>query len=212
MLRATVRSDNFRTMRTLIPVLLLSLPCAAIAAAQSPPSIGAPTLAEVAKKNQEARGKDGKPAKVFTNDDLKPVVAPPPPDPPASTPASNASPASPSADAAPADSAQTPAAAADAKPAETRDRAYWSKRIAADRSKLEQDRVLADAMQSRINALNADFVNRDDPAQRSKVASDRQRAMSELDRLKKAIADDQKAIAATEEEARRSNVPAGWLR
>jgi hypothetical protein len=199
-------------MRTLITAILIGMPVALGAQAQTP-SIGAPTLAEVAKKNQEARSKDGKPAKVFTNDDLKPVVAPLPP--PSSSGAAADAPAAATADAAaPAAGAAPQAAAAPAaeKPAETRDRTYWSKRVAEEKARLEQDRVLADALQSRINALNADFVNRDDPAQRSQVAADRQKAMAELNRLKNAITADQKAIAATEEEARRSGVPPGWLR
>ena len=64
----------------------------------------------------------------------------------------------------------------------------------------------------RINALTTDFVNRDDPAQRGVLASDRQKATAELERLKKSIADTTRAIPALEEEARRANVPAGWLR
>jgi len=205
------RADNFRAMRILITAILIGMPMALGAQTQTP-SIGAPTLAEVAKKNQEGSGKDGKPAKVFTNDDLKPVVAPLPPPAPAGGDAP-AAPAAPPAAAA-ASAADTPQAAGASgdKPGETRDRTYWSKRVAAEKARLEQDRVLADALQSRINALNADFVNRDDPAQRSRVAADRQKAIAELDRMKNVIAADQKAIAATEEEARRANVPAGWLR
>jgi len=36
--------------------------------------------------------------------------------------------------------------------------------------------------------------------------------LTELDRLKKQIVDDQKAITDIEEEARRAGVPPGWLR
>ena len=67
-------------------------------------------------------------------------------------------------------------------------------------------------MQTRVNALTTDFVNRDDPAQRGIIERDRQRALTELDRLKKQIVDDQKAITDIEEEARRAGVPPGWLR
>jgi hypothetical protein len=72
--------------------------------------------------------------------------------------------------------------------------------------------MLVDAMQTRINALNTDFVNRDDPAQRSVIERDRQRALSELTRLKQAVVDGKKAVADLEEEARRAGVPPGWLR
>lgn len=77
---------------------------------------------------------------------------------------------------------------------------------------VRRDGVLVDAMQSRINALTTDFVNRDDPAQRDVIAKDRQTAVEELARLKKAVADGTKAISELEDEARRAGVPAGWLR
>jgi hypothetical protein len=63
-----------------------------------------------------------------------------------------------------------------------------------------------------LNALNADFVNADDPARRSAIEQDRQRAATELERVKKEVADQTKALAAIEEEARRAKVPPGWLR
>jgi hypothetical protein len=207
--RVALRTDNFRAMRTLITAVLISVP-AILGAQTQTPSIGGATLAEVAKKNLETRSNDGKGAKVYTNDDLTPVAAPATPSPAAGT-AARAPAASPEPAAAGGDTPQDKAATA-AKPAEGRDREYWNKRVAAEKSKLDQDRVLAEALQSRINALNTDFVNRDDPAQRSKVSADREKAIGELDRINKAIVADQKAIAATAEEARRSGVPAGWLR
>jgi hypothetical protein len=72
--------------------------------------------------------------------------------------------------------------------------------------------MFQEALQSRINALSTDFVNRDDPAQRSVIAADRQKAMAELDRVKQESAELQKAIAAIQEEGRRAGAPAGWLR
>jgi hypothetical protein len=67
-------------------------------------------------------------------------------------------------------------------------------------------------MQTRINSLNADFVNRDDPAQRAVIERDRQKALAELARLKQSILDTKKKTADFEEEARRAGVPPGWLR
>ncbi len=72
--------------------------------------------------------------------------------------------------------------------------------------------MLADALQSRLNALTTDIVNRDDPAQRAQLERERQRALLELDRTKIEIAEHVKAIAAIEEEARKAGVPPGWLR
>ena len=77
---------------------------------------------------------------------------------------------------------------------------------------LDQEKTLVEALQSRVNALTTDFVNRDDPAQRAVVAADRQKALLELDRMKKAITADTKALADLEEEARGAGVPPGWLR
>jgi len=80
------------------------------------------------------------------------------------------------------------------------------------REAAQRNRVLADALQSRINALSADFTARDDPSQRAVIARDRDRALVELGRLKTQIQDQDKAIADAMEEARRAGVPAGWLR
>jgi hypothetical protein len=84
--------------------------------------------------------------------------------------------------------------------------------MTAARDNLNRLQTFQDALQTRINSLTADFVNRDDPAQRQVISSDRQKALAELDRVKKDIQETQASIAATEEEARRTNVPPGWLR
>lgn len=204
-----VGADSLGAMRTSVTLLILSL-ALSLGAPSSAQSIGAPSLADVATKNREAQRKDGKPPKVYSNDDLRPAPAPPSAAAPANTPTT--SPTVQSTPAAPDAAAAEHTVAPEQKPSDTKDRAYWSKRIAAAREQLDHDRVLAEALQSRINALTADFTNRDDPAQRDKVAADRQKAMAELDRTKKALAADQKAIPAIEEEARRAGVPPGWLR
>jgi len=93
-----------------------------------------------------------------------------------------------------------------------KDQKYWSDRKKQVDSKLERDKVLADAMQSRINGLTADFSARSDPAQRAQIERDRQRAVAEYDSLQKTIKDDQKAQTDLDEEARKASVPPGWLR
>jgi hypothetical protein len=85
-------------------------------------------------------------------------------------------------------------------------------RSSAARAALERSKMFQDALQSRINALKTDFVNRDDPAQRAQLELERQRALAELERVKKEIADQTKAITDIEEEARKAGVPPGWLR
>lgn len=105
--------------------------------------------------------------------------------------------------------AGAPAAAGGEAP---RDEKYWRDRITAARNNLSRAQIFAESLQSRINALSADFVNRDDPAQRAKIGEDRQRALDELARVQTEIADFTQAIADIEDEARRLNVPPGWLR
>ena len=80
------------------------------------------------------------------------------------------------------------------------------------RERLERDQTFLQALQGRIDSLTTDFVNRDDPAQRGQIAGDRQKTLAELDRLRKSVETDKRAIPEFEDEARRSGVPAGWLR
>jgi hypothetical protein len=186
----------------------------------TPVAVRAQSLGDLAQK-EEARRKDTKSGtKVYSNRDL-PNVSPAEPAPAASAPATPNAAATPPPAADPPDdppaagTTSEPAAAsrpADRPPDEGKEREKWQQRMRALREQLERNRVLADALQTRLNSLDADFVNRDDPAQRSKVAADRDRTAVELNRLKKVIAADEKAIPALEEEARRAGVPPGWLR
>ncbi|OLC48710.1 MAG: hypothetical protein AUH43_08770 [Acidobacteria bacterium 13_1_40CM_65_14] len=165
----------------------------------------AQSLADIAKKEEERRKKIPEPAKVYTNKDLGAAPAP-------SAPAPAASPAATAPDAA------KDAAAAKGKEQETKDKEppkdqkFWAGRMKTLRDEVARNETYAEAMQTRLNSLQADFVNRDDPAQRSVIERDRQKVASELSRLKQSITDGKKAIADLEEEARRAGVPPGWLR
>jgi len=113
----------------------------------------------------------------------------------------------------PANPAQAGAAADPAMAGEPRkDEKWWRDRIAASRSALERDGVLAEAMQSRINSLQADAISRDDPAQQLQLRQQLGRALGELERLKKQVEADRKAITDVQNEARRQGVPPGWVR
>jgi hypothetical protein len=166
----------------------------------------AQSLGDVAKREAERRKTVKAAGKVYTNEDVQPAPAP------AAPTAASGQPA----DTAAAPAATTPApdqpAAAEGKPDETRTEPYWKKRITAARDSLSRSQTFADALQTRINALSTDFVNRDDPAQRNLVAADRQKAVDELARVKTEIAQYQKAITDIQDEARRANVPAGGVR
>jgi hypothetical protein len=196
-------------MKRAIAILTLSVLVAPVVAAaqgaqtQQPAS---PTLAEVAKAEEARRKSVRKPAKVYTNDNLKPdngTVRPAPPAPDTTVPAVNL----------PGGTAAQPAPDAAPDPAsEAKGQAYWSGRMKAAQAALDRSRVFAESLQSRINALTTDFVNRDDPAQRAQIETNRKAALAELDRVKLEIEAQQKAIAAIEEEARRAGVPSGWLR
>jgi len=172
------------------------------------PLAHAQTLGDLARQEEARRKAIARPAKVYTNDDLRNQPAPPPPAPAPAAPAggappSTATPPSPSGAQAGKQEGSTPQAA---------DEATWRQRIATARDTLARSQTLQEALQSRINALTTDFTNRADPAQRAVIATDRQKALAELDRVKKEIQQSQKAITDIQEEARKAGVPAGWVR
>lgn len=195
---------KFFAIRSAAVALILAF--AAAAPAQS--------LADLARKEQERRKAIRTSGKVYTNDGLRPEppssgAAPAAPAPAAAVPSPATPPpppgSTPSADA---PGTQTPAVPAGAP----RTEADWRKRVAAERDALSRAQIFAEALQSRINVLSADFVNRDDPVQRNTVAGERQKALSELDRVKQEIQQHQKALTTIQDEARRAGVPAGWVR
>lgn len=161
------------------------------------------SLGDVAKKTESRKKAAAKPAKVYTNDDLPKV------DPSVTPPA----PAAPQASTPPPTSGEQPPAA-EQKPDDgpKKDEAYWRARVAEIRDNLQRARMFQEALQTRINSLSADFTSRDDPAQRGVVAADRQKALAELERVKKEIKDFEKQLSDLEDEARRAGVPPGWLR
>jgi hypothetical protein len=171
------------------------------------PLARAQSLADLAKKEEDRRKTVGAPAKVYTNKDLNQVPAGSPPPPPAEA----AKPADDAAKAADGGAKSTTAKPAVEK-APVKDQAYWAERLKALQATLSRDENYADAMQTRINALTTDFVNRDDPAQRAVIEQNRQKSIAELARLTKSVQDTKKAIADFFEEARRAGVPPGWLR
>ena len=177
-----------------VVVLLLILAGMGISA-----PLRAQSLADVAKKEEERRKKLPAPAKVYTNKDLTAV--------PAGTPVS------------PSTASSEPTAVA-APPADTpkedkgpvKDQAYWSGRRKGLQDKLDRDESFLLALQTRINSLATDFVNRDDPVQRAGIERDRLKAIADMARLQQDLVNDKKALADLDEEARRAGVPPGWLR
>jgi hypothetical protein len=177
-------------------------------ASSTPVAAQAPTLGDVARKEQERRKNLPAATKVYTNKDLpKSAIRP-----------EGAAPA------APAEEPSTPLSAEGAAkpgPAEEKqpeapaaggDEAAWKKRMGDAREELRRNEMFAEALQTRINSLSQDLRSRDDPAQRGRIAGDRKDAIAELARVKQAIESGKKSIADIEEEARKAGVPPGWLR
>ena len=192
-------------VRLLSVAALVFIGVANVAAAQS--------LGDVAKK-EEQRRKTVKSGKVYTNDELK---RDPTPSVPAS--ASTGTTSAPGASSTPAPAPASSGNNADRDDsankdgsADKSDEKTWRKRITNARESLQRSQAFADALQSQLNALSTDFVNRDDPIQRQQIAKQRDGVLAELDRVKKEVAAQTKAISDIQEEARRANVPAGWVR
>ena len=178
----------------------------ALLAAATP--LAAQNLADVARAEEARRKSIRGQAKVYTNETLRGAdggepPAPPPPQAPAATPA-------PAATAKPATPGTKPAAPSTADAA--KDEKFWRDRLAGARDALRRSQTFADALQSQINGLYTEFVNMSDPAQRALIEQKRLAAIAEQDRVKADIVKETKALADIEDEARRANVPAGWLR
>ncbi len=174
------------------------------------PSVAGQTLADVARAEEARRKAIKRPAKLYTNASLKPA---PSSDGLAIGTAPVSVPATPAAqDPATVKPAAAPSTEVAAKAEPARDEAYWRKRIGDARAQRDRNAVYLESLENRINGLWADFTARDDPAQRAVIAQNRQKAIDERDRLQKDQLALDKQIKDIEEEARRANVPAGWLR
>jgi len=158
----------------------------------------AQSLADVARA-EEARRKTIKPgAKVYTNEDLGGTLP---------------------TSAAPVDAAPAPAGAkADAKPEDqkavdpAKTEKYWKDRASTIQVTLSRLKLLLDALQTQVSGLNAEFLSTDDPGHRALLEPRIQRATGELQRVQQDIEKQTKAAADLQEEARKSNIPAGWVR
>lgn len=169
----------------------------------------AQSLADVAAAEASRRKAQTVKGKVYTNEDLSgtmqeaATLSAPAPQDAAQTP--GARPAS----------AATPGAAAPPKTAtvdEKKTEAYWKGRVTVLQQGLARSKVLIEAMQSRINALNAEALSADDPGRYATLQANLTTAVSEMGRLKEEAEKQNKDLAAVEEEARRANIPPGWLR
>jgi hypothetical protein len=202
-----------------LPVVLIVLAvCVASAVASAAQSLG-----DVARREAARRKAIATPARLYTNLTLGLDPAPAPgTGPRAGQPAAAAQPAAdapsaPSVAQAQAASAvpASVAAAPTAPAAPTRGaltEAEWRTRLAEARAAVSRAELMREALQSRINALDTDFINRDDPVQRDGIQLNRQRAQAEFERTGREIRTLQTRVSDLQEEARRAGVPPGWLR
>ncbi|HTM05120.1 MAG TPA: hypothetical protein VL173_16540 [Vicinamibacterales bacterium] len=186
-------------MRILLLTLLATQVAVSATVAQS--------LGDVARREEARRKSIQQSGKVYTNESLRPELSPAPAA-AASTPDDKPVPAA-EAGVAKNDDQKKDEPKKD-EPA--KDQAYWQGRVKSERDALQRAQTFAEALQSRINGLSTDFAARDDPYQRAQIATDREKALAELARVKGEIEQHTKAIADIQEEARKAGVPAGWLR
>ena len=178
----------------------------------------AQSLADVARREEERRKAIGSPGRVYTNDNLPVATSGPPVPPPAAAVVAVPAASGTSTTPAPGASASTPAGSTAAANPAAKDEgvkkgeAYWRQRLQQARDAQQRAEVVVAALQSRINALTSDAVNRDDPAQRGVITADREKALQEMERVKKDMQQLAQAITDIQEEARRGGVPAGWVR
>jgi hypothetical protein len=188
-------------MKRILAITVVVASICSPVAAQSPQ-----TLADVAKAEEARRKSVKKTSKVYTNTALTPDITTPVPPSVPSSGSGNAS-----ANATPSNT--TPGGtAAPADKAAVKDQAYWQGRISQARTELGRTQMFADSLQTKINSLKTDFVNRDNRVEREKIELELNTALAEVERLKKEVADKQKAIAAIQDEGRKAGAPAAWLR
>ncbi len=191
-------SSSLRLVATGLAVACLGIP--GRAAAQQTPS-----LAELARQEVERRKAIKAPGKVYTDKGTKTE----------GTAAAAAAAAGRSGAQAASTAVQGEAPAASAKaeePSDAKGETYWRGRITEARENLRRNEAFAEALQSRVNGLTADFSARDDPFQRAKVGEERQKALAEQGRVKNEIEEGRKLIATIEDEARQAGALPGWLR
>jgi hypothetical protein len=177
-------------------------------------AVRAQSLADVARKEAERRKAIKAPAKVYTDDDLRRYPVTPPPE---VAPADAEKPAVGDDKQAGGEGkpAAKPEAAAPVKvpePSVDLGEPYWRKLITDARSTLARSASYLQGLQSRSDLLANEYNTREDSAQRNTIWAQRNRVIEDIERLKQDMADQEKAIAKVEADARKAGVPPGWIR
>jgi hypothetical protein len=188
-----------RSSKLLRLATLLSLGClgALSVFAQDPATQqGADPMAEAARKARAEQKKDGKPAKVYTNDDFAP--------PPAAKPVD--------AKAAGADSMSKDEKelAAENDP---KSEVYWHKRFAKVRDKLKQAETEVDVLQRELDKNEVQYYpNPQEALMQQYSRKDIQENRSKLDSKKKEVEDLKKQLSDMEDDLRKAGGDPGWAR
>ncbi len=160
----------------------------------------AQSLADVARA-EEARRKSIKPgAKVYTNENLGGPL------PTSAAPADAAS----ASNAAKPGTMQSPRNRRRSIPRRPRSIGRIVPRRFKSRSRALK--LLRDALQTQVSGLNAEYLSMDDPGHRGLLETRMHRATLEIQRVEQDIEKQTKAAADLQEEARKSGIPAGWVR
>lgn len=200
-----VPADKIHMKRVLAITITLAVACPIVASAQVSSTV---SLAEVARKEGERRKTAKKATRVITNANLGVnEVNLPPKSMPSFAGSSNQTPSNTSPG-----SPTIPGGKAEPATAGGKDQAFWQNRVKSAMEDLRRTEMFASSLQTKINSLRTDFVNRDNRVEREKIQMDLNASLAELEKLTKEINDKRKAIAAIEDEARKAGVPPGWLR
>jgi len=182
--------------------LLHTVALVVVATAVLAPDASAQALGDVARDAQAKRKTLDRPGTVYTNDSLRPDRSP------VRSPAPAAAAAAAAAE--PDGAEASDVEEADGEP--VRDESYWRGRIEDARGALARAETFAAALESQINGLYTEFTACAGQPQCNEIAARRQKSLAELDRVKHEITTYTKEIASIQDEARRANVPAGWVR
>lgn len=149
------------------------------------------SLADLAKKEREKQ--QGKPKRVYTNDDLKKYES-----------------QRPSAEPTPASSTEKSARPATSEPDDNSERA-WSKRFIEAKARVEESRTQAVALQTKLNDLNMKLLRQSDVFDRENVYGPLiAQAKQQIEENKTEAAAAQQGLEDLREELRKSGNPVSW--
>jgi len=161
----------------------------------------AQSLGELARREAERRKRIETPSKIITDKDLEPAESSPT--------SAQVAPAAPSAP--PPDAAGVMNTPPEPKYV-ARDPSYWLNRMRELRTRGDFLKLQAAALEKRADELQTDFETFRNPRHRGVSELERQRLRTERALVLADLAATHKQVVDLEEEARRSNVPPGWLR